>query len=100
MGKELGQWSEDGDFIEGAIAGKKLYAFKYRPGSEPDDKKTGKKKTYKTACKGGKLEASEIYRVARGETVKFTPEAPTYSVFKKPQFVSRDFRLTVKNRKI
>lgn len=98
LGKALGEWSIDGEFTEGAIAGKKLYAFKYKKGTEPTDKKTGKKKDYKTACKGGRLEAPEIYRVAKGETVLYEPESPTYSVFQKPQFISKSFKLTAKRK--
>ena len=82
-GSELGQWEIEGQFTEGAIAGKKLYSFKYDRG---DWKKgdwqglVGKEKTYKIASKGVRLTAMEIYAIARGETVTYMPESPTYKV--------------------
>lgn len=69
VGKELGQWKKEGSFDLYGIAGKKTYAFR--------DAVTGK---YKTACKGVKLEAEDILRIAKGETVLFNPEVPSYSI--------------------
>lgn len=82
-GDALGQWSLEGEFSRGGVAGKKLYAFK--------DAATGK---WKTASKGVRLSAPEILRVAQGETVTYTPEVPVYSVHKAPHFQSRTIRAT------
>lgn len=78
LGPDLGAWEIEGNFSRGAIAGKKLYAFRYAPGSEP--KRRGKKIVWKTASKGVKLTASQILKVARGGTVNYVPQVPTYSV--------------------
>ena len=78
LGPDLGAWEVEGEFTRGAIAGKKLYAFRYTPATAP--KKSGKKIWWKTASKGVKLTASQIMKVAKGGTVNYTPEVPTYSV--------------------
>lgn len=96
IGPELGQWEVEGRYTRGGVAGKKLYAFKYRPGTGPIDKKTGKRKGWKLASKGVKLNARQILRVARGGKVTYNPEVPTYSVYRKPQFVQRDIISTGK----
>lgn len=96
IGPELGQWEIEGRFTRGGVAGKKLYAFKYRPGTGPVDKKTGKRKAWKLASKGVKLNARQIMKVARGGKVTYDPEVPTYSVYRKPQFVQRDIVATGK----
>lgn len=71
LGTELGQWEKEGDFTRGAVAGKKLYTFRY--------KGSGKVK-WKTASKGVRLTPRQILKVARGGTVQYNPEVPTYSV--------------------
>lgn len=89
FGKELGEWEIEGEFIEGSIGGKKLYAFKKAPEwVKPDET------PYKTASKGVRLDAEQIVRVAKGETVTYTPMAPTFSLLKAPHFVSRDVKVT------
>lgn len=65
----LGAWDVEAVCDEGAIAGKKLYAFKIAGGDK-----------FKIASKGAKLTAQEIYRVASGESVKYIPIAPTFSL--------------------
>ncbi len=95
-GPELGQWQVEGDFTQGGVAGKKLYAFKYRSGTGPIDKKTGKPKLWKLAHKGVKLNARQIMKVARGGQVTYRPEVPTYSVYQPPQFVPRVVKATGK----
>lgn len=79
LGGELGQWEIEGDFDRAAIGGKKLYAFRY---CETDPKLNGNGKTrrYKIASKGVRLTAMEIESIARGETVRYVPEAPTYKL--------------------
>ena len=86
LGPELGEWEIEGEFSEAAIAGKKLYAFKYAQHCIPKDR-NGKKKPYKIASKGVKLTAREIYQVAKGETVTYVPEVPTYRL---SGFVNRE----------
>lgn len=81
LGQELGQWGIEGKFSRGGIAGKKLYAF------------TGGEK-WKTASKGVRLTATEIMRVAKGETVIYSPDAPTFSVNKQPWFIDRAIKMT------
>lgn len=78
LGPSLGAWEVEGAFQGGAIAGKKLYAFRYAPGAGP--RKKGRKIRWKTASKGVKLTASQIMKVAKGGTVNYTPEVPTYSI--------------------
>jgi DNA polymerase elongation subunit (family B) len=84
-GKELGKWKHEGEFIRAGIGGKKMYIF------EP---KSGKDADYKTASKGVKLSNDELWKVAQGGTVEYTPEGPTFSVHKKPAFITRRVTLT------
>ncbi len=86
LGKELGEWEIEGEFDQAYIAGKKLYAFRYARHNIPKGK-NGKKKRYKVASKGVKLSPAEIRRVARGETVTYVPESPTYRL---SGFVNRE----------
>jgi hypothetical protein len=84
IGPELGQWKLEMDCDEYAVAGKKLYAFR--------SAKTG---DYKIACKGVKLTAKEIIRVAKGEKIKYHPDVPTYSITRnEPRFTPREVQLT------
>jgi len=68
IGDKLGDWESEGEFSEGAIAGKKLYAFK------------GKDGKWKSRSKGVKLTHEEIYKVAKGVPIKYEPIAPTFSL--------------------
>lgn len=87
MGAELGQWKVEMTGTEYAIAGKKLYAYKR---TAPVDGEW-----WKTASKGVDLSAPEIIRAAQGETVRYSPQVPTYSIFKsKPVFTPRYIRRT------
>lgn len=81
--KKLGAWGYEGFFSDGAIAGKKLYAFRYHPSSAPIDKKTGKPLQWKVAHKGVKLSPEQIVRVAQGETVTWEADAPQPQIFAK-----------------
>jgi hypothetical protein len=87
LGKELGQWSHEGTYRRGGIAGKKMYAFQDTEGE------------WKTASKGVRLLPSEIMQVAKGFKVKAKPEAPTYSVHRNPRFTSRTIGPTAKQLK-
>lgn len=82
IGSELGQWDIVAQCIGGAIAGKKLYAFRT----------SGKK--FITASKGVRLSAQQIYKIAKGDLVKFEPIAPTFSVHRPPEFITRNIRMT------
>lgn len=100
LGKELGQWDIEGNFSEGAIAGKKMYAFKY---SKSDYKKQLQKKkkgnkiqVYKIASKGVKFRAWQIYALCRGQTIEYDPKVPTYSIGKEPEQVKRHVVMNAK----
>jgi len=69
-GKELGEWDSCGKFSYGAVAGKKLYAFKDAKGA------------WKTAAKGVRLEPTEIIQLARGETVTYRQAAPVFGILR------------------
>jgi hypothetical protein len=95
LGPGLGEWklecvSEPGGVW---IAAKKLYALK-KAGV------TGKK-AWKIACKGVRLTPKEICRVAEGERITTTLDAPTFSLFttKTAKGDDRDFvtRRTVRD---
>jgi len=101
MGLELGQWKDEGEYDQWAVAGRKMYAFKHHarlaaaqalPPGEARDK--AMKEAVKTACKGARLNADEIEAVARGETVTYTFDAPNFSTRHGARFVERDIRGT------
>ncbi len=79
--KELGEWSLEGHFDFGAIAGKKLYALRER-------RKGRGKIEWKKACKGVDLDAKQIVRVARGEILKHRRDAPSMRIGVKGSTVS------------
>lgn len=83
ISEKLGDWEIEGDGITtAAIAGKKLYAT-WRG-----------REAYKTGCKGARLTADQIMRVAKGEEIQYDFDAPSFSVLKAPSFVSRKIRAT------
>ena len=84
--KRLGAWDVEAECDRGAVAGKKLYAFHME---KPD--KNGNQ--WKTASKGVRLTPEEIERVACGEVVEYTPEAPTFSIKTGKRFNSRKVQL-------
>lgn len=79
---ELGAWDVEAECDYGAVAGKKLYAFRTNSGD------------WKTATKGVRLSAEEIVRVAKGETVVHEPDAPTFSLSRGKVFTNRKIKLT------
>lgn len=91
IGKALGEWSDEGAFTRGAIAGKKLYAFQY---ATPKKGKDGKPLTHKIASKGVRLCADEIFRVAGGSEVQAESQVPTFSVHAAAKFQKRKIRAT------
>lgn len=68
---KLGDWDLEGEFVKGAIAGKKLYAFIAKNGEE------------KIASKGVKLSSEEIFSIAEGEQVVYQKESPTFGLKKR-----------------
>lgn len=89
VGSDLGEWSREGEFRRAAIAGRKLYAWKRAGALGP------KQRRWKTASKGVRLTPAEIVRVAKGEKVLYSPEVPTFSIFRPVGFTPREVSLTV-----
>ena len=86
LSASLGDWKDEGRFDKAGIAGKKLYIFR---GTGEDGKRL-----YKTASKGVRLTDAQLWRVARGATVTYETEHPTYSVKSAPKFINREIRRT------
>jgi hypothetical protein len=86
LSDKIGDWSNEG-CKEGAnklaIAGKKLYCAWM---------KNGKKKL---ATKGVKLTSVELEKVARGETITYYSNSPTYSLSKGVYYTKRNVKPTV-----
>ena len=90
LGKKLGEWTHEGRFDHGAIAGKKLYAFHGLDGK------------WKTATKGVRIGPAEICRVAEGEEVTWESIVPSWDMHqkpkageaRKPKFLKRRVRMT------
>lgn len=77
LGKELGQWSDEGTFSELYIAGKKTY---YGKGVFDIDKKTGKPKREKMASKGVRPDPKAIKTAALGGIATVRSDAPTFTL--------------------
>lgn len=79
----LGAWKLEaqGDTI--AIAGKKLYALRQNG------------KFVKGASKGAILTDSDIWAIARGESVHWKSDAPAFSLGNQPRFVDRKIQSTI-----
>jgi len=75
LSKELGDWSHDGTFTYGAIAGKKLYAFRRKPGT----RKPGMA-LWEWACKGVDISARQVVNIAKGGKVTHRRDAPSMRV--------------------
>jgi hypothetical protein len=103
--KILGAWKLEKEAPMAAVAGKKLYAlydpktlalpktvwnpkFKCRD-PNPD------RRALKLSSKGGSLSVDEIIKLAKGGTVQFKNDAPTFSLHKNPRFITRNFVATV-----
>jgi hypothetical protein len=88
VGPDLGDWKYEGkisgDFY---VAGKKLYAGKLDSGK------------WKTACKGVRLSPEDIIRIAKGESVTSTLDAPTFSLLNGEGFVTRTVRRDDKRKR-
>jgi len=83
----LGDWKLEMSTSELYIAGKKLYAAT----DGKLDPKT-KKVKWKKACKGVNLSPEKIISVAKGEYEGHKSIAPTYSMFSRPKFVTREVK--------
>jgi len=86
LGDKLGQWKHEGDFDKAGIAGKKLYIFR--------GVSVKGERAYKTASKGARLSNAQLWAVAKGEEVIYTPDAPTFSPRKAPVFTARRINFT------
>jgi hypothetical protein len=51
-------------------------------------------RTIKLASKGARLNIDEMRRVALGETIEYTPLAPTFNLFGEQNYIPRNIRLT------
>lgn len=92
QGDALGAWKLEMTGDRFAVAGKKLYAF------HDATKRAGDPKEWKIACKGVKLTAEEICRIARGGKVEYQPEIPTYSALRSgPVFIPREIVATARD---
>lgn len=77
LGENLGEWDLELDGVyKMAIAGKKLYAA-FADGKE------------KTACKGVRLDAADIEKVAQGQEVLYRKESPVFSIKNQPRMLQR-----------
>ena len=99
LGGNLGAWKHEMNSDIYAVAGKKTYAFHdadWYAGKV--DEKGEPIPEWKIACKGVKLTAAEIVRVAKGGRVSYMPNIPTYSVHRaEPRFIPREIISTYKD---
>lgn len=79
---EIGGWKLEATCDFGAYAGRKLYACRTVDGK------------WKKACKGVKLSADQVVRIASGEEITFEPEFPQYSIKNGIRFQRRKIRRT------
>jgi DNA polymerase type B, organellar and viral len=92
FGRDLGEWKTELECDIYAVAGKKMYAFR-----SATDLYEVPKGEYKIACKGVDLTAAEIIRVARGETVIYEPDVPTFSITRpEPCLINRVVTMTAR----
>lgn len=85
----LGAWKLETEGDVAAVAGKKLYALgKRRPGATTE--------WVKWASKGTKLKPEEIEKIARGNSVNWKSEAPTFSLSGNVKFVERVSKMTAR----
>ncbi len=87
ISKALGDWNVEFEADQAAYAGKKLYALLKFKGKKLDD--------VKLASKGVRLNAAQIYKLARGGVVKYRQKAPSMSVRKGFVSLARDIKATV-----
>lgn len=89
LGEKLGEWKKEGgenNFVKRmAIAGKKLYGIEWAKKVEGE--------SHKIASKGARLDWSDLLALCKGKTIKWTNEAPTFSI-NGAHFITRDIRAT------
>jgi len=81
LSEGLGNWELEAQCDFAAVAGKKLYAFRKLNGD------------YKIASKGVRLSPEEIIAIAKGATVTYEPEVPTFSVKRGIKFTPRRIKM-------
>ena len=105
---ELGAWKLEAQGHTMAVAGKKLYCLLGDTPAPPPGERDrieyerelphrivpGAGYALKMASKGVQLDASEIYRVAKGETVHYRNAAPSMRFFSDQRFIERNVRMT------
>ena len=92
FGPGLGEWEVEGYYDRAVIAGKKMYALRFS-----DDKRNlpERRGQWKTRSKGARLDEKQLIAVTAGESVKYRPQAPTFSVHRKSaRFTPRLIRPT------
>lgn len=100
IGDNLGAWKSEGEFHEGGVGGKKIYALRNKKyyeinfPLESDEFNKEAKKYEKTACKGVRLAFDEIIRVCKGEIISKTPISPVYSLKKGKYFLKKTIAMT------
>ena len=83
LGESLGEWDLEGTADRVAIAGKKMYCAWLTNGKT------------KMATKGVRLKPDEILRVAKGKTVSYYSDAPTFSLKKGVYYTTRKVKPTI-----
>lgn len=83
--KRLGAWKLEKTAKVAAVAGKKMFCLY-------DDIEDAK--PIKLSSKGGSLSMHEIIAMCSGATVFQERDAPTFSLKKRPLFISREFKMT------
>lgn len=82
VGKKLGEWAKEGDYVKGGFGGKKMYVLYKNNGDT------------KTASKGVNFSAKDIFRVASGEVLVHKKAAPSFSLKSGPRFIARKVSAT------
>lgn len=89
LGNELGQWEIEGRYDRVAIAGKKLYAYRFA------ERNADGSERWKSRSKGVKFGHEQILRVCAGERVIYDPQAPSFKVRGDgPEFIRREIAMT------
>lgn len=102
---ELGAWKLENTAPRAAVAGKKLYAL-YDPVTLAKPAKVWNpefqvwdanpdRRALKLSSKGGSLSVDDVISIAKGGTVEFRNQAPTFSLHRETRFISRNFQRTV-----
>lgn len=87
IGVELGEWKNEGETECLNIAGKKLYAARLADGK------------WKCASKGVRISPADIVKIAGGEEIKSTLEAPSFSLVSGERFITRTVRRDDKRKR-